>query len=88
MNACVHHVCAVPVETRRGRQVSWDWSYRWLRVWVLGIEPRSSTRAASPFNTGPTLQSQNPTLKVTQTNKQTNAKTPTFVLITSLLANV
>lgn len=47
MNACVHHVCAVPVETRRGRQVSWDWSYRWLRVWVLGIEPRSSAKTSA-----------------------------------------
>jgi hypothetical protein len=32
------------VGVRRGPQISWDQSYRWLQAagWVLGIEPRRS----------------------------------------------
>lgn len=27
---CRHHVCAVPVDVGRGRQISWNWSDEWL----------------------------------------------------------
>lgn len=30
LNACVYHVCAVPFEARRGRQILWNWSHRWI----------------------------------------------------------
>lgn len=34
---CVHHVHAVAAETRRGRQMPWGWSPRWMwAVWVFG----------------------------------------------------
>lgn len=34
----VHHAHAVSLETRRGRQIPWDWSYIWLLaiMWVAG----------------------------------------------------
>ena len=28
----VYCVCLVPIEARRGHQISWNWSYRWLYV--------------------------------------------------------
>ena len=33
-------------------QISWNWSYRqvWAAIWVLGLEPGSSGRAASALN--------------------------------------
>lgn len=38
----------VPAETRRGRQIHWRWSYRWLcSTWCRFWELQSSTRAAS-----------------------------------------
>lgn len=49
-NVCLHeqHVCAVPAEASRGCQTSWKRSYRWAwAMWMLGIEPGSSVRAAS-----------------------------------------
>lgn len=27
---CVHHVSAVLTEARRGHQIPWNWSYKWL----------------------------------------------------------
>jgi hypothetical protein len=44
----VHHVCAIPEKDRRECLTLWSWSYRQLSasVWVLGIEPVSSARAA------------------------------------------
>jgi hypothetical protein len=43
----VQHV--LPSEARRGRQNSWNWSYRWwcATLRVLGTEPGSSGSAAS-----------------------------------------
>jgi hypothetical protein len=41
----LHIVCS---EARRGYQIPWNWSYRWLWAvtWGLGIKSRSSERAA------------------------------------------
>ena len=55
MNECfVHYMCSMPDEARRGLCILWNWSYRQLlaAMWVLGIEPGSSGRAASAPNTG------------------------------------
>lgn len=39
----VQSPCLVPKEARRGRQIPWNWSCRWLwTMWVLGIELWSS----------------------------------------------
>lgn len=49
---CLHvYLCIMWMQIlwpRRGSQMSWPWSYRWLwvTVWVLGIKPRCSERAA------------------------------------------
>lgn len=29
LHVSAHHVHAVPTGARRGRQIAWDWSYRW-----------------------------------------------------------
>lgn len=51
--ACMY-ICAPCVflglaEIRREHQMLWNWSCRWVwaAMWVLGIEPRSTGRAAS-----------------------------------------
>lgn len=46
---CVH---AVPLEPRRGHQMSWNWTYRWWSAsfWVLRMEPGSSVRTANAVN--------------------------------------
>ena len=43
--------CVIP-EVRRGHQIPWNWNYRWLwaTMWVLGIKPGGSGRAASALN--------------------------------------
>ncbi|CAO2597816.1 hypothetical protein LEMLEM_LOCUS9161 [Lemmus lemmus] len=48
----VYHVFAVPMESRGGHQVPWNWSYRWWQtaMWVLGLLPASSGRAASALS--------------------------------------
>ena len=41
------HVSAVPTEARRGHQISSSWispSWIYRKVWVLGMELRSSAR--------------------------------------------
>jgi hypothetical protein len=40
---CIH---LVPVEARRGCQISWNWGYRrwWVTMWFLGIGLGSSAR--------------------------------------------
>lgn len=50
MHVC--DICLVPVKVRAGCQIPWNWSDRWLwaTMWVLGIEPGSSTRKPSAFN--------------------------------------
>lgn len=47
---CIH---SVPVETRRGHWVLWDWSYRWLggTMWVLEPKPGSSENKQPGFLT-------------------------------------
>lgn len=49
---CAPCTCLLPGEVRRRHQILQNWIYRWLWgvVWVLGLEPASSTRAASPLN--------------------------------------
>lgn len=44
--------CLVPMETKGGHQMPWNWSYRWLWATssVLGIKPESFGKPASPFN--------------------------------------
>lgn len=51
--------CFVFAEARRGPWISWKWSYEQslAAVWMLGIECVSSGRAASSFNSEPSLQS-------------------------------
>lgn len=51
---CLHVVsvsctCLAPVAARRGRQIPWNRSHRWLgaALWVLGTETRSFERAAT-----------------------------------------
>lgn len=52
MYLCALQACLGSVDIRRGRQLSWDWSYRWLwaTTWEQGIELGSSTRATSVLN--------------------------------------
>lgn len=59
MHECFAHmyvsippVCLVPLEVRRGPQISKNWSYGWLWVslWVLGIELWSSIRTTLVLN--------------------------------------
>lgn len=60
----VHHMCTVPDEARRESQISHSWSCRflWTAIWVLGIKPRSSPRAASVLShlSSPDLECLNP----------------------------
>lgn len=52
----VHDLCAqarCTAETRRGRQISSNWSYRWwflVAIWVLGTQPGSSGRAVGALS--------------------------------------
>ena len=52
--ACVsvYHVHIVSIEARRGHLILWSWSSRllWAAMWVLGIKPQSSGRAASSLS--------------------------------------
>jgi hypothetical protein len=51
--AAEHCVHAVPISDRRGQQIPWIWSFTlWMVMWVLGIEPRFSERAANVLNCG------------------------------------
>lgn len=51
MHVCIPYVWLVPLELRRNHRVPWGWSDRYCEpVWVLGITPRFSTRAASALN--------------------------------------
>ena len=52
MCVCVLCACLESVEVRRGHQILWNSSYRWLLVpeWGLGTEPDPSVRAASAPN--------------------------------------
>ena len=49
---CLHeyvlHVSVVPIKTRRGHQIALNSNCR--QLWMLGIKPRSSARAASALN--------------------------------------
>ena len=49
MNVLLVYICVylVPEKPRRGHQILWNWSNRWLRatMWLLRIEPGSSGRA-------------------------------------------
>lgn len=58
VHLCATHVCLVPVEAKRGPQISWHWGYKWLldSVWVQGIEPCSPGGAASALTTKPSFQ--------------------------------
>lgn len=49
---CPLFACLVTTEVRRGHQIPGNWSCGWLRttMWVLGIQPRASARAASAPN--------------------------------------
>lgn len=54
-SACVpvHHIHVVPKEARRGHQIhACNWTCRclWASMWVLGIDPKFSGRAASVLN--------------------------------------
>lgn len=57
--ACMQCPVPVPVppkpsRARRGRRELWDWNYRglWAVPWPLGIEPKSSAKAASALTQG------------------------------------
>ena len=48
---CVYHLYVMPVEARRGCQISWNWSYRFsAAILVLGTQSESSPRAARAFH--------------------------------------
>lgn len=55
----MHYICAVPIESRRGHQIPWEWSYRWLlaTMWMLRTEPMSPGKAVSTvlLSTEPSL---------------------------------
>lgn len=48
------HICVylVPKEVRKGCQMSWNWSFRWLwdNIWELGLKSRSSGQAGNALN--------------------------------------
>ena len=46
------YMLAVPVEARRGHQIplELELTYGCVAMWLLGIKPRSSGRAASALN--------------------------------------
>lgn len=48
------------VEVRRGFQIPWHWSYTrsWANSWVLGLKPKSTTRARALWFRAPSLQPQ------------------------------
>jgi hypothetical protein len=59
MGVCLHvclctGVCVylVPSEAQRGHWIPWGWNHRqlWAAMWLLGIELRSSGRAANAVN--------------------------------------
>lgn len=55
MSTVYVYICIpVPKKARRGHQVAWSWSYRWLAVshliWVLETELQSSVNTASSLN--------------------------------------
>lgn len=52
MYVCVPCMYLMPVKTRKGCQIPWHLSYRWLgtTMWGVGIEPRPTTRAARALN--------------------------------------
>lgn len=53
MDTCTSCACSVPQKTRRGHRVLRSWSYGWLwAIYVLGMKPRSSGRAADVLNHG------------------------------------
>lgn len=49
MYVCATCTCLVFTETRKDHSISWALSYRqfWVAMWVLGIKPKSSERAAN-----------------------------------------
>jgi hypothetical protein len=54
---CIYAMCIQKsLEARRGQQIPWNWSYRWLwaMMWILRPEPRFSARTT----TDPSLQLQ------------------------------
>jgi hypothetical protein len=52
MNACTLCAYLGPMEARRGHQMPWNWSYKWLwaSMWVMQTKPGSSPRVASELN--------------------------------------
>lgn len=52
VHVCVPHGCLVLMESRRGHPIPWHWSYRqiWATMWILGLKPGSSRRAASIYS--------------------------------------
>lgn len=52
---CVH---TVPTEARRGQQIPWNWSFRWLwtAMWVLEFEGDSSGPPTSALLAEPSFQ--------------------------------
>lgn len=63
-----HHVHTFPIETIKGHQLPWNWSYRWLgaNMWVLGIMPRSTGQAVHSLNHWAVFAAPSFTLKILQ----------------------
>lgn len=60
----VHNVHAMPWRPGEdvGSSLNWTYSWLWTAMWVLGIVPRSSARAASAPHHDPCLQPHHQTL--------------------------
>lgn len=60
LSACryMYHMHVVHTKVRRGHQSPWNWTNSWLRgiMYMLGMEPRSSGRAAMLLIAEPPLQ--------------------------------
>lgn len=51
------HVCLVPMEVRRGYQIPWNWSYRylWTTTWVMVPKSESSAGATNMCSLAPDI---------------------------------
>lgn len=70
-----HLLCLVPTEARRGQQMPWNYSRRWLEctIWVLGTDPRCFGSAASALSCHATSSLQPPNSTLDLNHQQTKS---------------